>query len=138
MCIRDRAFPLRPLAIGGVVLPSNVFCAPLAGYTDFAFRKLCYSFGAGLCYTEMVSAKGLLYNGEGTKELLLRGEGEPPQTAVQLFGGDADILRAACGNEALAPFPIVDINMGCPVPKVYKNGEGRALLGDLPRAERCV
>lgn len=132
------AFPLRPLAVGGVVLPSNVFCAPLAGYTDFAFRKLCYSFGAGLCYTEMVSAKGLLYNGEGTKELLLRGEGEPPQTAVQLFGGDADILRAACGNEALAPFPIVDINMGCPVPKVYKNGEGSALLGDLPRAERII
>ena len=132
------AFPLRPLAIGGVVLPSNVFCAPLAGYTDFAFRKLCYSFGAGLCYTEMVSAKGLLYNGEGTKELLLRGEGEPPQTAVQLFGGDADILRAACESEALAPFPVIDLNMGCPVPKVYKNGEGSALLADLPRAEKIV
>lgn len=132
------AFPLRPLVIGGVTLPANVVCAPLAGYTDFAFRDLCYSFGAGLCYTEMVSAKGLLYNSAATRELLLRGEGEPPQTAVQLFGGDADILRAACESEELAPFPIVDLNMGCPVPKVFRNGEGSALLGDLPRAEKIV
>ena len=131
-------FPLRPLVIGGVTLPANVVCAPLAGYTDFAFRDLCYSFGAGLCYTEMVSAKGLLYNSAATRELLLRGEGEPPQTAVQLFGGDADILRAACESEELAPFPIVDLNMGCPVPKVFRNGEGSALLGDLPRAEKIV
>ena len=131
-------FPLAPLAVGGVRLPSNVVCAPLAGYTDFAFRMLCYRFGAGLCYTEMVSAKGLLYNSEATKELLRRGENEPPQTAVQLFGGEADILRAACESEALAPFPVVDLNMGCPVPKVFKNGEGSALLADLPRAEKIV
>lgn len=132
------AFAPAAVTVGGITLPGNVLCAPLAGYTDFAFRKLCYGYGAALCYTEMVSAKGLLYNSEATKELLLRGEGEPPQTAAQLFGADADILRAACESEALAPFPIVDLNMGCPVPKIYKNGEGSALLSDLPRAEKIV
>lgn len=134
----DRAEILgKELKIGDTYIKNNVLCAPLAGYTDFAFRKLCYFFGAGLCFTEMVSAKGLLYNSEATKQLLYKG-GFEPQTAAQLFGGDAEIMRAACESEHLAGFSTVDINMGCPVPKVYKNGEGSALLGDLPRAEKII
>ena len=110
------------IKIGDTLLPNNVLLAPLAGYTDFAFRKLCYSFGAGLCFTEMVSAKGLFYNSEATKRLLHLAPEEEGRTAVQLFGGDPAVMRAACESEHLAPFRIVDINMGCPVPKVYKNG----------------
>ena len=123
--------------IGHLETPNNLFLAPLAGYTDFAFRSLCYSFGAGLCFTEMVSAKGLLYNNENTRALLHLAPDEK-NTAVQLFGSDPDILRAACESEALAPFPLVDLNMGCPVPKVFKNGEGSALLANFPLAERIV
>lgn len=111
------------LVFGSVSARNNLFLAPLAGYTDFAFRKLCYSFGAGLCFTEMVSAKGLLYNSEATRLLLHTFDGEE-NTPVQLFGSDPDILRAACESEDLAPFAAVDLNMGCPVPKVFKNGEG--------------
>ncbi len=126
-----------PVQIGRMQIPNNVLMAPLAGYTDFAFRKICYSFGAGLCFTEMVSAKGLLYRNEATRALLYR-DAEEPQTAAQLFGGDPAILRAACESEDLRDFSIVDLNMGCPVPKVYKNGEGSALLADPLRAEKII
>lgn len=126
------------LKIGDTSLPNNVLLAPLAGYTDFAFRKLCYKFGAGLCFTEMVSAKGLAFNSEATRKLLYLAPEERGRTAAQLFGGDADYMRAACESKALSPFPVVDINMGCPVPKVYKNGEGSALLADMPRAEKII
>ena len=125
------------LVFGGVSARNNLFLAPLAGYTDFAFRKLCYSFGAGLCFTEMVSAKGLLYNSEATRPLLHTFDVEE-NTPVQLFGSDPDILRAACESEDLAPFAAVDLNMGCPVPKVFKNGEGSALLANFPLAERII
>lgn len=128
---------IRPVKIGNISVPNNLFAAPLAGYTDFAFRKLCYRFGAGLCFTEMVSAKGLKYNNEGTRALLYKSP-EEKNTAAQLFGSDPEILRAACESEALAPFEIIDLNMGCPVPKIYKNGEGSALLNDLPRAEKII
>ena len=128
---------IRPVKIGDITVPNNLFAAPLAGYTDFAFRKLCYRFGAGLCFTEMVSAKGLKYNNEGTRALLYKSP-EEKNTAAQLFGSDPEILRAACESEALAPFEIIDLNMGCPVPKIYKNGEGSALLNDLPRAEKII
>ena len=127
----------QPLSYGGIRLPNNVLLAPLAGYTDFAFRKLCYSFGAGGCFTEMVSAKGLAYHNEATRALLYLDPSER-YTAAQLFGSDPDILRAACESGYLAPFAAVDINMGCPVPKVYKNGEGSALLADFPRAEKII
>ncbi len=126
-----------PVKIGDITVPNNLFAAPLAGYTDFAFRKLCYRFGAGLCFTEMVSAKGLKYNNEGTRALLYKAP-EEKNTAAQLFGSDPEILRAACESETLAPFEIIDLNMGCPVPKIYKNGEGSALLNDLPRAEKII
>ena len=128
---------LMPITIGNITLPNNVFLAPLAGYTNYAFRRLCKGYGAGLCYTEMVSAKGLKYGSENTEELLYSDEKEG-LTAVQIFGSDPAILRAACEHEKLAPFPIVDINMGCPVPKIYKNGEGSALMANPVLAEKIV
>lgn len=82
---------IRPVKIGDITVPNNLFAAPLAGYTDFAFRKLCYRFGAGLCFTEMVSAKGLKYNNEGTRALLYKAP-EEKNTAAQLFGSDPEIL----------------------------------------------
>lgn len=128
---------LRPLAFGGLTVPSNLFLAPLAGYTNYPFRLLCQEFGAGLCFTEMVSAKGLKYGSENTKELLYTTKKEK-NPAVQIFGNDPSIMRQACESEELAPFPVVDINMGCPVPKIYKNGEGSALLSSPILAENIV
>ena len=128
---------LTPITIGNITTENNVFLAPLAGYTNYPFRRLCKGYGAGLCYTEMVSAKGLKYGSENTKELLFTDKNEG-MAAAQIFGNDPDIMRAACENEALSLFPIVDINMGCPVPKIYKNGEGSALLEKPDLAEKIV
>jgi nifR3 family TIM-barrel protein len=128
---------LAPIKIGDTAVENNVFLAPLAGYTNYPFRRLCKGYGAGLCYTEMVSAKGLKYGNENTQELLYTDENEG-LTAAQIFGNDPEIMRLACEHEALKPFPIVDINMGCPVPKIYKNGEGSALLENPVLAEKIV
>ena len=128
---------LTPIRVGEIQLNNNVFLAPLAGYTNYPFRRLCKGYGAGLCYTEMVSAKGLKYGRENTKELLYTDEHEGV-CAAQIFGSEPEIMRMACENEALAPFPIIDINMGCPVPKIYKNGEGSALLENPKLAEKIV
>ena len=126
-----------PIKIGKYETRNNVFFAPLAGYTNYPFRLLCKGYGAGLCFTEMVSAKGLKYGSENTKELLYTTEKEG-LTAVQIFGSDPEIMRAACESKDLEKFPIVDINMGCPVPKIYKNGEGSALLENPLLAEKIV
>lgn len=128
---------LSPLTIGNITLENNLFCAPLAGYTNYALRRLLKGYGAGLCFTEMVSAKGLKYGSENT-EALLYTDKEEGLCAVQIFGSEPDTMRFACEHKALAPFPIVDINMGCPVPKIYKNGEGSALLENPLLAEKIV
>lgn len=128
---------LKPVKIGDFTTENNVFLAPLAGYTNYAFRRLCKGLGAGLCYTEMVSAKGLKYGSENTEELLYT-DGKEGTAAVQIFGSDPEIMRSACEHDKVAPFPIVDINMGCPVPKIYKNGEGSALLENPLLAEKIV
>ena len=128
---------LTPITIGNVTIENNVFLAPLAGYTNYPFRRLCKGYGAGLCFTEMVSAKGLKYGSENTKELLHTDKNEG-LCAAQIFGNEPDTMRAACEHEIFAPFPIVDINMGCPVPKIYKNGEGSALLENPVLAEKIV
>lgn len=128
---------LHPITIGNIRVENNVFLAPLAGYTNYAFRRLCKGYGAGLCYTEMVSAKGLKYGSENTEALLYTDESEG-LCAVQIFGSDPEIMRLACEHPALSPFPIVDINMGCPVPKIYKNGEGSALMENPALAEKIV
>ena len=128
---------LTQVRIQNITIENNVFLAPLAGYTNYAMRRLCKEYGAGLCYTEMVSAKGLKYGSENTKELLYTDEHEG-LCAAQIFGSEPDTMRLACEHSALAPFPIVDINMGCPVPKIYKNGEGSALLENPKLAEEIV
>lgn len=128
---------LHPIDIGGIRTENNVFLAPLAGYTNYPFRKICLESGAGLTCTEMVSAKGLHFGSESTRELLYTDAAEKIK-AVQLFGNDPTILREACESEALAPFQIVDINMGCPMPKIYNNGEGSALLADPVLAAKIV
>lgn len=128
---------LQPLKIGDITLPNNILAAPLAGYTNYALRRLFKDYGAGLCYTEMVSAKGLKYGSENTEALLYTDEKEG-LCAAQIFGSDPSIMRFACEHEKLTPFPIVDINMGCPVPKIYKNGEGSALLENPTLAENIV
>ena len=120
----------------GLTFPNNVWLAPMAGYTDLAYRKMCLSLGAGLTFTEMVSAKGLHYGNAETAKLLRCGNESPK--AAQLFGSDPDILREACESELLAPYDLVDLNMGCPMPKVVKNGDGSALLENFPLAEKVI
>lgn len=112
-------------------MKNNLLLAPLAGYTDAGFRAVAIRHGAALAFSEMVSAKGLLYNGVKTEELLFTSKYEIP-CAVQLFGKEPEIFRRAAASPLLEKFNIIDINMGCPVPKIVKNGEGAALMKDKP------
>ncbi len=111
--------------------------APLAGVTDSVFRYLCARQGAGLCYTEMISAKGLHYGSANTEELLDMSRDEAP-VGIQLFGSDPDIMAEAAQKLEALPNVLLDINMGCPVPKIVKNGEGSALLLQPESASRIV
>ena len=122
--------------VAGMKCPNNVFLAPLAGYTNYPFRSMCTRLGAGLTFTEMVSCKGLLYRSEETKKLLLHGDESPK--AAQIFGSDPALMREVCESEDLAPFDLIDINMGCPMPKVVRNGDGSALMENLPLAEKVI
>lgn len=125
------------ISVANLSIKNNVFLAPIAGYTDYSIRKLQLECGTGLVFTELVSAKGLIYKSAGTSELLYSGS-DINNTAVQIFGCEPYYMRSACESEELAPFKIIDINMGCPVPKVYKNGEGSALLNNLRKAEQII
>ena len=127
---------MREFTVAGMTCKNNVFLAPLAGYTNHPFRTMCMRLGAGLTYTEMVSCKGLLYGSEETQKLLYCGEEMPK--AAQIFGSDPALMRAVCESEALAPFDLIDINMGCPMPKIVKNGDGSALMENFPLAERVI
>ena len=129
---------LKTVKIGNLHTKNNVFLAPLAGYTNAPFRRLCRQNGAGLAFTEMVSAKGLCYKSEKTEALLAVLPDDDGIRACQLFGAEPSFMRRACESEALAPFQLIDINMGCPMPKIYKNGEGSALLGDMPLAQKII
>ena len=129
---------LRKIKIANLTTENNVFLAPLAGYTNAVFREMCFELGAGLTFTEMVSAKGLCYNSEKTQGLLYITEGYKGVKACQIFGAEPEYMRRACESVALAPFDLIDINMGCPVPKIYKNGEGSALLNDFKLAFKII
>ncbi len=129
---------LQSLKIGNLITPNNVFLAPLAGYTNAVFRQVCYDLGAGLTFTEMVSAKGLHYGSEKTEELLTVTEDYGGIKACQIFGSDPEIMGEAARSEPLAPFSLIDINCGCPMPKIYNNGDGSALMNDLPLAEKII
>ena len=124
------------MKIGNVNLKNNVFLAPMAGITDLPFRLICKENNAGLVYTEMVSAKALLYNDSKTKLLLKTSDEERP-LAVQIFGSDLESIAYA--SKYVSAFAdIVDINMGCPAPKVVKNGDGSKLLLNLELVRQIV
>lgn len=116
---------------------TDIFLAPMAGYTDVAFREQCKKYGAGLTTTEMVSAKGLLYDSEKTKRLLFTSPLEDIKS-VQIFGHEPDVIAKACSNELLKDFDIIDINMGCPATKIVKNGDGSKLMTNFALAEQIV
>ena len=115
------------MQIGNVKLKNNVFLAPMAGVTDMAFRILCKRQGCGLTYTEMVSAKGLHYKSDNTAVLLEIAEEERP-AAAQVFGSEPDIVAEAARQAEAGGAAIIDINMGCPTPKIVRNGDGSALM----------
>lgn len=117
------------LKIGNVELDSPFLLAPMAGITDGPFRRICREMGAGLVYSEMVSAKGIWFKDKNTGRLLEILDGEEP-VAYQLFGHEPEIMAFAAETLAGRGNVIFDINMGCPVPKVVKNGEGSALMKD--------
>ncbi len=123
--------------IGNVKINSNVFLAPMASVTDRPFRTLCKMLGAGLTYTEMVSVKGLYYKSKKTEELLATSSLEHP-CAVQLFGHEPEIFKSVIESGVLDKFDIIDINMGCPAPKIVKNGDGSALMKDLNLASQII
>lgn len=115
------------LKIGNVTLDNNLVLAPMAGVTDLPFRLLCKEQGAGLICMEMVSAKAIYFENKNTLELMEIHDEERP-VSLQLFGSDADIISEMAKRIEERPFAILDINMGCPVPKVAGNGEGSALM----------
>lgn len=129
------------MKIKNVEIKEGAFLAPMAGYTDVGFRRLCTKFGASITYTEMVSAKALMFDSEKTRDLLITNDIEKTK-AVQIFGHEPLVMAKACENKLLEKFDIIDINMGCPAPKIVKNHEGSFLLtnkflaGDIVKA--CV
>ena len=118
---------LHTLTIGSVTLDNNIILAPMAGVTDLPFRLLCSEHGVGMCCMEMVSAKAILYKNKNTEALLEIHPDEGP-VSLQLFGSDPQIMGDMAKQIEDRPFDILDINMGCPVPKVVNNGEGSALM----------
>ena len=127
---------IHELKIGNVKIKNNIWLAPMAGITDLPFRNLCKSLGAGLATTEMVSSKALFYGDEKTKKLM-NTESEPKPISIQIFGSDVEAMGFASKYVSdLAD--IIDINMGCPAPKVTKNGDGSKLLLDLEKAEEIM
>ena len=124
------------MKIGNIKLDNNIFLAPMAGITDLPFRLMCKKYGAGLVYTEMISAKALLYGDEKTKKLLVSDKRERP-LAVQIFGSDVEAIEYSV--KYLNDYAdIIDINMGCPAPKVTKNGDGSKLLLNLELVQKIV
>lgn len=115
------------MRIGNLEIKNNVFLAPMAGVTDLPFRKICKKYGIGMVYSEMVSAKGLYYNDRKTAELM-RIEDEERPCAIQIFGSDADIMAEVIPKVMEVKPDIIDINMGCPTPKIVNNGDGSALM----------
>ncbi|MGN0384022.1 MAG: tRNA dihydrouridine synthase DusB [Eubacterium sp.] len=123
--------------IGNINIDNNLILGPMAGVTDLPFRMLCKEQGCGLLYSEMVSAKAILYKNKNTEQLLEIEEKEHP-IAVQLFGSDPDIMADMSKIVAAGDCDIIDVNMGCPVPKVVNNGEGSALMKNPKLVENIL
>ena len=128
---------MKTLTIGNVVMDNPLVLAPMAGVTDLPFRLLCKEQGAGLVCMEMVSAKAIYYNNKNTEALMEIDTREKP-VSLQLFGSDPEIMAAMAHRIEDRPFDILDINMGCPVPKVVNNGEGSALLKNPEQVRKIV
>ncbi len=125
------------MRVGNVDIENRIALGPMAGVTDLPFRILCKEQGCGMIYTEMVSAKAILYNNKNTIELLQTDSRERP-VALQLFGSDPDIMAEIGERVSEGPYDFIDVNMGCPVPKIVNNGEGSALMKDPVQAGRIV
>lgn len=125
------------MKIGNVELSNRIFLAPMAGVTDMPFRILCKEQGCGLVYTEMVSAKGMHYQDEKSTKLTLLDDREKPG-AVQIFGSEPDIMAEVAEKLNASDASIIDINMGCPAPKITKNGEGSALMKRPELVEKII
>ena len=128
---------MNKLTIGNVTLENNVILAPMAGVTDLPFRLICREMGAALVCMEMVSAKAIYYNNKNTEELLKVHPGELP-ASLQLFGSDPKILSEMAARIEERPYSFIDLNMGCPVPKVVNNGEGSALMKNPKLVEEIL
>lgn len=128
---------IHTLTIGNVQAKNNIILAPLAGITDRAFRTICMEHGAGMCYTEMISAKGVHYKGKGSIELAESGPLEAP-CGVQIFGSEPELMAEAAKIFEDRGAVLIDINMGCPMRKVTSNGEGSALMNNPALINKIV
>lgn len=128
---------IKSFMIGNVYIENNIVLAPMAGVTDAPFRRLCKEQGAGLLFSEMISAKGLHYKDVKSSLLAHTGEYERP-IAHQIFGYEPDIMAEASGNQVFKNGDIIDINMGCPTPKITSTNQGCALMRDLKTAQAII
>lgn len=129
---------IKKIKIGNILLKNNVFLAPMAGATDIAFRRICRKYGPALTYTEMVSAKACEYGSEKTEKLFEIDKDEHP-SIVQIFGHEIDVIKDMIIKlNQDSNIDIIDINMGCPAPKIVKNGDGAGLLLDLENVKKIV
>ncbi len=128
---------LKPLTIGDITLKNNLILAPMAGVTDLPFRLLCSGQGAGMTGMEMVSAKAILYGNKNTEGLLAIHPEEGP-VSLQLFGSDPKIVSEMAARIEERPFSVLDLNMGCPMPKIVNNGEGSALMREPKLAGEII
>lgn len=129
---------VKPIKIGNVELKGNIFLAPIAGITDKSFRVICMECGADLTYTEMISAKGIYYNDSKTKKIMEKDKKEK-KCAIQIFGADHQIMGIVAEKISFEnDIDIIDINMGCPAPKITKNGEGSKLMQNLEKVDEIT
>ena len=129
---------IKKIKIGNIEVENNVFLAPMAGVTDIPFRKICRKFGPGLTYTEMASAKAMEFGSDKTEKIIQIMSDERP-SIVQIFGSDKDTIRKTIEKlNQQEDIDIIDINMGCPAPKLVKNGDGAGLLLDLKKVEEII
>ena len=126
------------MKIGNLELKNDIFSAPMAGYSEAGYRYLAGIFGAALTYTEMISVKALVYDNAKTKLLMHKHKNDKIPCAVQLFGSDPEFFYKACLNNQFEKFELIDINMGCPVRKIFFNGEGSKLLENPELAGEIV
>jgi putative TIM-barrel protein, nifR3 family len=123
--------------VGDVLIDVPIILAPMAGVTDLSFRTLCRELGCGWTYTEMVSAKAILYKNKNTKPIMEIADDEKP-VSLQLFGSDAEIMAHIAHEIESGPYDIIDVNMGCPVPKIVNNNEGSGLMREPKKVEAIL